>query len=59
MNLLPAFLQAIKEQPEDDTPRLVLADWLTERGDPRGDFLRLDVLRCQLPRGDPRRDELR
>jgi hypothetical protein len=25
---LLAFLQAIKEQPEDDTPRLILADWV-------------------------------
>jgi uncharacterized protein (TIGR02996 family) len=28
------LLQACKEVPEDDTPRLVLADWLEEHGDP-------------------------
>jgi uncharacterized protein (TIGR02996 family) len=38
-----AFLNAIKEQPEDDTPRLILADWLEEHGDPRGELLRLQV----------------
>jgi uncharacterized protein (TIGR02996 family) len=29
-----AFLQAIAETPEDDTPRLVFADWLDEQGHP-------------------------
>lgn len=28
-----AFLQDIKEHPEDDTPRLILADWLQDYGD--------------------------
>ena len=41
-----AFLHAILEKPDDDTTRLVYADWLEERGDPqslaRGEFLRLD-----------------
>jgi uncharacterized protein (TIGR02996 family) len=43
-----AFLQAIKEQPEDDTPRLILADWLEERSDPRGELLRLQVTLARL-----------
>jgi uncharacterized protein (TIGR02996 family) len=43
-----AFLQAIKEQPDDDTPRLILADWLEERGDPRGELLRLQVTLAHL-----------
>lgn len=34
-----AFLQAICESPDDDTPRLMYADWLEERGDVRGTFL--------------------
>lgn len=38
-----AFLQAICEQPWDDTPRLMFADWLTERGDPRGDEIRAAI----------------
>ena len=29
-----AFLRAICENPDDDTPRLVFADWLTEQGGP-------------------------
>jgi uncharacterized protein (TIGR02996 family) len=29
-----AFLEDIKEHPDDDTPRLVLADWLEDHGDP-------------------------
>lgn len=29
-----AFLNAILENPEDDAPRLVYADWLDEQGDP-------------------------
>ena len=36
-----AFLQAVLAEPEDDAPRLIYADWLEERGDPRGAFIRL------------------
>src|SRR5262245_36952656 len=36
-----AFLRAIAEAPTDDTHRLVYADWLEERGDPRSEWLRL------------------
>src|SRR5579884_708793 len=32
-----AFLQAITANPDDETPRLVYADWLEERGDPLGE----------------------
>jgi uncharacterized protein (TIGR02996 family) len=39
-----AFLQAILDEPDDDTPRLIYADWLEERGDPRGEFIRLQCL---------------
>jgi uncharacterized protein (TIGR02996 family) len=35
-----AFLQAIFEDPSDDTPWLVYADWLEERGDPRAELYR-------------------
>jgi uncharacterized protein (TIGR02996 family) len=39
-----AFLQAIVENPDDDTPRLVYADWLDEHGQPdRAEFIRLQV----------------
>jgi uncharacterized protein (TIGR02996 family) len=36
-----AFLLGMLEQPDDPVPRLVFADWLEERGDPRGELLRL------------------
>jgi uncharacterized protein (TIGR02996 family) len=48
-----AFLQAIKDEPEDDTPRLVLADWLEERGDPRSELLRVQVEVARLPPDAP------
>jgi uncharacterized protein (TIGR02996 family) len=37
------FLTAIRADLEDEAVRLVYADWLEERGDPRGDFLRLHL----------------
>jgi uncharacterized protein (TIGR02996 family) len=37
------FLNAIKERPDDNAIRLVYADWLEERGDPRGEFIRVAV----------------
>jgi uncharacterized protein (TIGR02996 family) len=38
-----AFLQAIRDGPEDDAVRLIFADWLDEQGDPRGELIRLQV----------------
>lgn len=38
-----AFLRSIIENPKDDTPRLVYADWLQERDDPHGEFIRCQV----------------
>jgi uncharacterized protein (TIGR02996 family) len=37
------FIGAILTDPSDETVQLVYADWLDERGDPRGEFLRLRV----------------
>lgn len=37
------FLADIAAAPDDDGPRLVYADWLTERGHPRGELI---VLQC-------------
>jgi uncharacterized protein (TIGR02996 family) len=36
------FLEAIREDPNDDGARLVYADWLDEQGDSRGEYLRLE-----------------
>jgi uncharacterized protein (TIGR02996 family) len=41
MNDDAAFVRALKDNPKDDALRRVYADWLEERGDPRGEFLRL------------------
>ena len=35
--------QAVLTDPDDDATRLVLADWLEEQGDVRGEFIRLQV----------------
>jgi uncharacterized protein (TIGR02996 family) len=46
-----ALMQAILAEPEDDTPRLVYADWLEEHGGPaerdRAEFIRVQM---ELPR---------
>ena len=42
------FLRTICEAPDDDLPRLIFADWLDEHGDPRGEFIRLQI---ELARG--------
>jgi uncharacterized protein (TIGR02996 family) len=55
-----AFLRATREHPDDDTVRLVFADWLDDRGDPLGGFIRLQIelepIRDQLD--NPRVQEL-
>src|SRR5580704_11727592 len=52
------FLQAILDDPDDDAPRLIYADWLEERGDPRGEFIRVQCELAPLGPTDPRRPEL-
>jgi uncharacterized protein (TIGR02996 family) len=39
------LLRAIRDAPFDDAPRLVYADWLAERGDPRGAFIAAQIRR--------------
>lgn len=43
-----AFVAAILAAPHDDAPRLVFADWLNERNDPRGEWLRITIRLQQL-----------
>src|SRR4051812_9792088 len=38
-----ALLRAILDDIDDDAVRLVYADYLEERGDPRGEFIRLQI----------------
>jgi len=54
-----AFVERVAADPEEDGPRLVFADWLDERGDPRGEFIRVQVALARLPADDPRADALR
>lgn len=42
------MLTEILAAPDDDGPRLVYADWLTERGDPRGELIQVQ---CALAAG--------
>ena len=53
-----AFLQAIIANPDDDAPRLLYADWLEERGDPRGEFIRVQCALARMDEYDPRRWDL-
>jgi uncharacterized protein (TIGR02996 family) len=54
-----ALLAAIYESPHDDTPRLVLADWLQETGDPaaaaRAEFVRVQCELARMDEDDPLR----
>jgi uncharacterized protein (TIGR02996 family) len=55
-----AFRQAIIETPDDDTPRLVYADWLDEHGQAeRAEFIRLQVRAARLDEDDPSLPALR
>ncbi|MFO0925885.1 MAG: TIGR02996 domain-containing protein [Gemmataceae bacterium] len=55
-----SFLEDIVAHVDDDTPRLVYADWLTENGqDDRAEFIRVQVERARLPVWDPGQVRLR
>jgi uncharacterized protein (TIGR02996 family) len=43
--VLANLLRACRADPDDDAARLVLADWLEEQGDPRGELVRVQVER--------------
>jgi uncharacterized protein (TIGR02996 family) len=58
MTQAETFLQAIIASPDDESLRLIYADWLDERGDPRGEFIRVQCQLANVPEGDPRRPEL-
>lgn len=49
-----ALLRAICEHPDDDTPRLIFADWLEEHGDAdRATFVRAQVELARTPAWEP------
>ncbi len=66
MNDETAFLRAIRDASNDPTARLVYADWLEERSDPRAELIRIEEEMRRLPvfsdrfwQLKPRRNELR
>ena len=53
------LLDAVYADPESDAARLVLADWLQENGDPRGELISLQLSRAAGTReGRAREKEL-
>jgi uncharacterized protein (TIGR02996 family) len=52
------FLSDICRSPADDAPRLIYADWLQDRGDPRGEFIAVQVELARLEPDDPCRPAL-
>jgi uncharacterized protein (TIGR02996 family) len=49
------LLRAIAADPTNDATRLVYADWLTERGDPRGELISLELTLRDLDDFDERK----
>ena len=47
------LIAEIVSAPEDDAPRLVLSDYLSERGDPRGELIRVQCALARLAADDP------
>ena len=46
------LLQAIQEDPQNDEPRLIYADWLEERGDPQAELIRVQCLSAEERTGE-------
>lgn len=55
-----ALHAAVLAAPDDDVPRLVYADWLTEHGDPRGELIAIQIARAKqdAPELEAREKEL-
>jgi uncharacterized protein (TIGR02996 family) len=47
------WIDQIRAAPDDDGPRLVFADWLMQRGDPRGEFIAAQCTIERLEREGP------
>lgn len=59
MNEHKALLRAICDNPDDDTPRLVFADWLQENGEEdRAEFIRVQCEVARIATDDDRLDGL-
>jgi uncharacterized protein (TIGR02996 family) len=55
---LQALLDAVRADFERDDLRLILADWLDERDDPRGEMIRLSCGWAAEEHNSPQRDRL-
>ncbi|MDB4614677.1 TIGR02996 domain-containing protein, partial [bacterium] len=53
------FIDEIIANPNDETLRIVFADFLEDTGDPRAELIRLQFQRTELSRFDPARNRLR
>src|SRR5262245_211484 len=59
MSTATSLIRAIRDNPDDDTVRLVYADFVEEEGDTaRGEFIRVQVALSRMPAGDPARRSL-
>ena len=58
MDDIEHLYSAVFAAPSDDGPRLVLADALQERGDPRGEFISLQLQRPRSQRSERRMEKL-
>ena len=54
-DLATGFLRDIVENPDDNTPRLVFADWLEDNGQLPRQFIRVQLERARLPKWDAAR----
>src|SRR4051794_9495174 len=48
------FERAVYDHPHDESLWLVYADWLEERGDARGELVRVQRALCRMPAQDER-----
>jgi len=53
-----AFINRILDDPENNVARLIYADWLDEKGDPQGEFIRAQICLLTCAHDDPRRMDL-
>src|SRR4051812_9497771 len=62
MSVEAVFLHDVWQSPDEDAPRLIYADWLTDQVEPakaaRGDFIRLQCRRAGLDPDDPDAPEM-
>jgi uncharacterized protein (TIGR02996 family) len=52
------FADEVRMNPYDNTPRLIFADYLDDRGDPLGQFIRTQMSLSEMPQNDPSRTAL-